>query len=119
MSDECSENSAEFGWTKAHHGEEKAYNFIGFSSSNESRSSANRTLFYNNYNIIKAVHNHPDGMMTASQSDIDFAKLIQKRCPNASFSVYLIDCSYYQYDQNTVLPSNILPEHNVFSKRDE
>lgn len=53
-------------------------------------------------------HNHPDGLMTASSSDVEFADEVQKKIPFAKFFVYRRVGSYLQYDRDSYVPENRL-----------
>ena len=107
-SDNCIDNSAEFGWEKIKENNDCSLDLIGFGTNNESRTSANQTLFENDYQILKMTHNHPDGLMDASSSDVKFAEKVQSKFPMATFSIYRVDGTYLPYDKNTPVKENRL-----------
>lgn len=74
VSNSCRDNSVEFGWSIVRESEDCSSNLIGFGAQNESHTSANQILVLLGYEINILTHNHPDGLMHPSTSDIDFAR---------------------------------------------
>ena len=99
--DNCRDKSTEFGWAKVQTDIDCSSNLIGFGVNNESGTTANTTLFNNKYKILSVTHNHPDGSMSPSRSDINHAKDVQEVFPHATFSIYRNDGTYLPYEGNT------------------
>ena len=60
------------------------------------------------YTIRESNHNHPSGIGIASPSDIDYARSVKNKFPNATLNIYTSNPSYYSpYNQNTPKISRI------------
>jgi len=75
---------------------------------------SNRVVFENVYTIREAIHNHPNGDKRVSDGDIDVAKYIQEKFPNANFFNYTNEHGYTSYNKNTPYPVYIIPTLPTF-----
>ena len=102
LSHNTTEEFTEWGYTIVKDNSGCQYSTIGVNVIHDiCSSSANNTLFENGYEIVNATHNHPGNTPYASPDDIEVAKMIQKKFPNATFSIFTIGSGYTIYDMNT------------------
>lgn len=66
-------------------------------------SGVNEYALQTSYTIRESNHNHPSRFKDASQSDVEHAKRVQNRFPDATLNIYTTNPSYYSpYNKNTI-----------------
>ena len=66
-------------------------------------SGVNEYALQTGYTIRESNHNHPSRFKDASQSDVEHAKRVQNRFPDATLNIYTTNPSYYSpYNKNTI-----------------
>jgi hypothetical protein len=112
LADNSIEYQTEYGLTRV--GEtsgDEGKNMLGVNTIHRPGStSSNRVVFENGYTIREAIHNHPNGDKRASDGDIDVARYIQDKFPNAKFSNYTKEHGNTYYDRNTPYPIHKGPD---------
>jgi RHS repeat-associated protein len=76
----------------------------------------NAAIFDNDYEFIRADHNHPDGDNGVSPPDIDNAQRINAKYPNAVFYNYTVSNGYTPYNGNST-PSHPEIKFNPISPK--
>ncbi len=103
LSNNSTEYETEYGLTRVgdKSGEEGS-NMLGVNAKHEPNSTAaNIAVFDNGYTVREATHNHPNGDRRSSDGDVDAAKVIQGKFPDAKLSNYTEKYGYTHYNRNT------------------
>lgn len=89
--------------------EESGRNLLG-TIHHVSASAINDYALQTGYTIRESNHNHPSGYDIASNNDIEYAKKLQSKFPNAKLNIFTTNpMLYVNYNKNTQPPGYVIP----------